>query len=80
MTIMIARSFRYYVEGALAVFYGALVIEFIKRYGLMMLGAVGGAVLVGILIYLIVKRVRGTASLDESERDAESVSETPGEV
>src|ERR671914_2030694 len=34
MTVMIARSFRYYVEGILAVFYGRRVLLFLKDNGL----------------------------------------------
>jgi len=70
VTIMIARSFRYYVEGTLAVFYGRQVIDFIQRYGLLLLGVVGGAALVGLLIYLAVKRARGTPVEDVTEPDA----------
>ncbi len=33
VTIMIARSLRYYIEGTLAVFYGKTVLDFIKNYG-----------------------------------------------
>ncbi|MGH9945068.1 MAG: YqaA family protein [Pyrinomonadaceae bacterium] len=58
VTIMLARSLRYYVEGVLAVFYGALVLEFIKRYGLPLVGVVVGVALVGSLVYLLVKRLR----------------------
>src|ERR1041384_2498723 len=37
LTVMIARSFRYYVEGILAVFYGRRVLLFMKDNGLMIL-------------------------------------------
>ena len=40
LTIVIARGVRYYVEGILAVFYGELVMGFIKDYGLALLGVV----------------------------------------
>src|ERR1700755_2904558 len=48
LTIMIARSMRYYIEGTLAVFYGRTVIDFIKRYGFIILGIVIGACIVGL--------------------------------
>jgi membrane protein YqaA with SNARE-associated domain len=56
LTIMIARSLRYYVEGTLAVFYGERVLRFIERYGLAILIVVGAACLAGLLVYLILNR------------------------
>lgn len=58
VTIMIARSLRYYVEGALAVFYGRLVLKFIHQYGLTILGAAAVACLSGLAVYLIWTRAR----------------------
>jgi hypothetical protein len=57
ITIMIARSLRYYVEGALAVYYGRHVLEFIENYGLKMLGAVAALCAVGLTIYFIKNRL-----------------------
>lgn len=65
-TVMIARSFRYYLEGILAVFYGEQVLSFLKANGLTILLAVGGAVILALLIYLIVKRRRQSQSKDVS--------------
>jgi membrane protein YqaA with SNARE-associated domain len=56
LTVMIARSFRYYLEGILAVFYGELVLSFLKANGLTILLVAAGAVLIALLIYLTVKR------------------------
>src|SRR5918911_1371246 len=56
LTIMVARSLRYYIEGKLAVFYGRTVIDFIKNYGFTILAIVLGACLIGLIIYLIVQR------------------------
>ncbi|HEX8920823.1 MAG TPA: VTT domain-containing protein, partial [Pyrinomonadaceae bacterium] len=58
MTIMIARSLRYYIEGTLAVFYGKTVLDFIKRYGFTILAIVIGVCLVGLIAYLILQRRR----------------------
>ena len=58
LTIMIARSIRYYVEGTLAVFYGEAVIDFIRHYGLKLLIVVAGVVLVGLGAYYTTKRLR----------------------
>ena len=61
MTVMIARSFRYYVEGILAVFYGRRVLLFMKDNGLVILSIVGALVLIGLVVYIVVKRRRGPA-------------------
>lgn len=62
LTVMLARSFRYYVEGVLAVFYGRRVLLFLKDNGLVILSFVGSVVLVGVLIYALVNRRRGRAA------------------
>src|SRR5215211_2143890 len=56
LTVMIARSLRYYIEGTLAVFYGRTVIDFIKRYGFPLLAIVISACIVGLTTYLIIQR------------------------
>lgn len=62
MTVMIARSFRYYVEGILAVFYGKRVLLFMKDNGLVILSIVGALALIGLAVYIVVKRRRGPAA------------------
>lgn len=59
LTVMIARSFRYYVEGILAVFYGRRVLLFLKDNGLVIVSIVGSLVVVGGLVYLIINRRQG---------------------
>ena len=72
LTVMIARSFRYYVEGILAVFYGKRVLLFLKDNGLVILSVVGSLALVGVVVYLLVKRRRGTIhTVEELEETAE---------
>jgi membrane protein YqaA with SNARE-associated domain len=58
LTVMIARSFRYYVEGILAVFYGRRVLLFMKDNGLVILSAVAAVAIVSFLVYTIVNRLR----------------------
>jgi membrane protein YqaA with SNARE-associated domain len=58
LTVMIARSLRYYIEGTLAVFYGKTVLDFIKQYGFTILAIVVGVCLMGLITYLILQRRR----------------------
>jgi len=62
LTVMIARALRYYVEGILAVYYGRRVLLFMKDNGLVIISIVATALLIGLLIYFLVKRrmVKGT--------------------
>ncbi|MDQ2921237.1 MAG: VTT domain-containing protein [Acidobacteriota bacterium] len=61
VTVMIARSVRYYVEGILAVFYGRRVISFLKDNGLTILIIVAAAAVVAILVYAIMNRRKSYA-------------------
>ncbi len=56
LTVMIARSFRYYVEGILAVFYGRRVILFLKDNGLVIISIVASVALIAVVVYLFVNR------------------------
>jgi membrane protein YqaA with SNARE-associated domain len=61
VTVMIARSLRYYVEGVLAVFYGRRVLAFLKDNGLTILLIAAAAAVVALLIYVIAKRRKSDA-------------------
>ena len=54
LTVMIARSFRYYVEGILAVFYGRRVLVFMKDNGLVVISIVATIILIALIIYFLV--------------------------
>jgi membrane protein YqaA with SNARE-associated domain len=56
LTVMIARSLRYYVEGILAVYYGRRVLLFMKDNGLVIVSIVATLLLIGLIIYFIIKR------------------------
>ncbi|HKO63080.1 MAG TPA: VTT domain-containing protein [Pyrinomonadaceae bacterium] len=56
LTIMIARSFRYYVEGILAVFYGKQVLLFVMDNGLVIVSVAASLALVALLVYITVSR------------------------
>jgi membrane protein YqaA with SNARE-associated domain len=58
LTVMIARSLRYYVEGILAVYYGEQVINFLKAHGLKILIIVATLCITGLLVHLILRRKR----------------------
>jgi membrane protein YqaA with SNARE-associated domain len=61
LTILIARSLRYYTEGILAVFYGERVLRFLRDNGLVIVTFVGALCLVGLLIYLLSSKGRAAA-------------------
>ena len=56
---MIARSFRYYVEGILAVFYGRRVLLFMKDNGLVILSIVAAAAVIAVVVYYLINRQKG---------------------
>jgi membrane protein YqaA with SNARE-associated domain len=58
LTVMIARSLRYYVEGILAVYYGRRVLLFMKDNGLVIVSIVATLVLIALVIYFVVKQRR----------------------
>ena len=62
LTVMIARSFRYYVEGILAVYYGRRVLLFLKDNGLVILSIVATVAVIAVVIYYLTNR-RKTAQV-----------------
>jgi membrane protein YqaA with SNARE-associated domain len=77
ITIMIARSLRYYIEGTLAVFYGERVLQFLKENGVTILAVVAAVCLVGLTIYFIKHRKppvvpAAEGELVETERERSS--------
>jgi membrane protein YqaA with SNARE-associated domain len=56
VTVMLARSFRYYVEGILAVYYGRRVLTILKDNGLVILIVVAALAILGVLVYAISRR------------------------
>ena len=69
LTVMIARSLRYYVEGILAVYYGRRVLLFIRDNGIVVVSIVATLVLIGLLIYFLVKRRRNANPQTERTPD-----------
>src|SRR5215211_3286639 len=55
VTVMIARSLRYYVEGILAVYFGRRVLIFMKDNGLVIISIVATLLLIGLIVYFIVR-------------------------
>jgi membrane protein YqaA with SNARE-associated domain len=58
LTILIARSVRYYTEGILAVYYGERVLRFMRDNGQMIVTVAGGLCVVALAIYLLSSRGR----------------------
>ena len=69
LTVMIARSLRYYVEGILAVYYGRRVLLFMKDNGLVIVSIVGTLVLIGLIIYFVVRQRRSGRAPVVAEAD-----------
>lgn len=81
LTVMIARSLRYYVEGILAVFYGRRVLSFIKDNGIMVVSIVFAVALVVLLVYVFSGRGRAAATAGKAakaEAKSEQMSATTG--
>jgi membrane protein YqaA with SNARE-associated domain len=53
LTILVARSLRYYAEGILAVFYGERVLRFSKDNGIVIISIVTGVLVLVLAIYLL---------------------------
>jgi len=68
-TVMIARSFRYYVEGILAVYYGRRVLLFMKDNGLIIISIAGALALIVLIVYLIVRQRRNARAPLDVEPD-----------
>src|SRR5262252_6493191 len=58
LTILIARSLRYYTEGVLAVFYGERVLRFLRDNGLMIVAIVLSLLVIALAIYLLTNKGR----------------------
>ena len=78
ITIMIARSLRYYVEGVLAVFYGRRVLEFLHDYGLLILGGAAAFCLLSLAIYFLLKRWRARSTVTTAPAPADAVDSAQG--
>ncbi len=78
MTVMIARSVRYYVEGILAVYYGRRVLLFMKDNGLVVISIVASLVLIGLIIYFIVnRRLNANAASNSGVEESSQTERTP---
>jgi len=75
LTVMVARSFRYYVEGILAVYYGRRVLTFLRDNGLAIISVAAGLALVALLIYLLSGRGRA-ATLAGREKAPTEITES----
>ncbi len=62
LTVMIARSVSYYVEGILAVFYGRRVLTYLADNGLVVISVVAAAALLVVLVYAIKSRWKTSAN------------------
>src|SRR5258706_10297533 len=68
ITILVARSVRYYVEGVLAVYYGRRVLQFLQDNGLVIVTAVFALCVAALAIYLLSNK--GRAAVKSAKRDS----------
>ena len=68
LTVMIARSLRYYTEGILAVLYGRRVLNFMKDNGLLIISIIAAVALVALLAYLLTGRGRAAATAGKTAK------------
>jgi membrane protein YqaA with SNARE-associated domain len=76
LTVMLARSLRYYVEGILAVFYGRRVLLFFRDNGVVIISIVATIGLIGFLIYMFFNRnknVRQPAHSNDTDGSVERI-------
>jgi membrane protein YqaA with SNARE-associated domain len=76
LTVMIARSVRYIIEGTLAVFYGEQVLVFMRANGLYILSGVGALVVIGIGGYVLFKHIRAPRQTAVEVAEEEKVEES----
>jgi len=68
LTILLARSLRYYVEGTLAVFYGERVLRFSKDNGIVIISVVACLFVIALAVYLLSSQGRAAVkSTKENE-------------
>src|SRR5215207_4270097 len=69
LTVMIARSLRYYVEGILAVYYGRRVLLFMKDNGLVVISIVATVLLIAVIVYFLVRQRKNARTPIDAEPD-----------
>jgi membrane protein YqaA with SNARE-associated domain len=76
LTIMLARSVRYYVEGVLAVFYGERVLVFLRHNGMVILSVVAALLILGLVVYLVWNRFKMRSAVAAGPTDMRTEKET----
>jgi membrane protein YqaA with SNARE-associated domain len=74
LTVMLARSVRYIIEGSLAVFYGERVLRVMRANGLFIVSVAAGLLIVGVGVYVLAKHIRSprkSAMQQVAEAEAE---------
>src|ERR671932_278870 len=72
VTVMIARSLRYFVEGALAVFYGERVLFFMRENGLAILSVVAAVLILCVAASVLVNHIKTPRRMRELVADKEA--------
>jgi membrane protein YqaA with SNARE-associated domain len=72
LTILLARSLRYYVEGTLAVFYGERVLRFSKDNGIVIISVVACLFVIALAIYLLSSQGRAAVKSTKGSNEPKS--------
>jgi membrane protein YqaA with SNARE-associated domain len=80
LTILVARSIRYYFEGILAVYFGERVLRFSKDNGLLIISAMAALLLIGLGVYLLTSSGRAAVHAADENENQESGSGVPPEA
>jgi membrane protein YqaA with SNARE-associated domain len=78
LTVMLARSVRYIIEGTLAVFYGERVLRVMRANGLAIVSVAAALLIVGVGVYVLAKHIRSPRKsamqqVAEAEAEAEKI-------
>jgi membrane protein YqaA with SNARE-associated domain len=79
LTVMIARSLRYFIEGTLAVFYGEAVLRFLHANAPYIISVVATVCLIGLVVYAITGRIRSRRDLAPAAAPDEPTAEEGAE-
>lgn len=82
VTVMIARTVRYTVEGALVLLYGRRILHFVKVNGLLILSVAAALLVAGVGVYVLARHIRSPrkSALEQVKEAGAAKAEAGGET